>query len=608
MNELTTVRQTQLTTEAVAEVAKLAAQVRQRDEQIRILNERLACEIEAGRATSTLLRQRELLLEATYRSRSWRVTAPLRALSGVVAPRRAIPPVSVPPPAVVPTRKVAGPTIFIECTHTYHSELNTGIQRVVRNILRHGSDVGAQFHYQVVPVIMENDRFRYADVDHVLADKLRAAAEPPPVVSPAVVSPEEPPPAAVEDAPPPPPLRHQLLRAVRPVWRLVLKILATLLPFEGARRFLFAPPGCFGLAYCLLWPLFVLLGRKPSPPSPPPPPPEPALPVVPEGPTTLDDFADLHGSILLLLDSSWTLPLWPAVERFKARGGQVAGVIYDLIPITHSKTCVPELTKAFTEWVRAHLSHTEAFVCISRSVANQLEEFIENDPFSRSVANGVPIDHFHLGSELDFIDPKDEVRPFIGAIFEKKTPVFMMVGSIEPRKNHAYVLDAFDRLWAAGGTASLVIIGRYGWKTEDFLSRVARHEQYGKQLHLLRDATDAELDHAYRNASALVIASEIEGFGLPVVEAFQRGLPVMCSDIPVFREIADGKATFFDLADAGYLTDALQDFCRGNDESTRRVRTPQSWIGWRQSTEQLLGAVTRTLEKARETSSSKMSR
>ena len=166
-----------------------------------------------------------------------------------------------------------------------------------------------------------------------------------------------------------------------------------------------------------------------------------------------------------------------------------------------------------------------------------------------------------------------------------------MVGSIEPRKMHSYVLDAFDGFWASGASGALVIIGRQGWKTEEFLQRVALHPELGRQLFILRDATDAELDHCYRKSSSLVIASEIEGFGLPVVEAFQRGLPVMCSDIPVFREIADGKAVFFSLADPRNLTQALQEFCARMSLNERRERRPQGWIGWRQSAEQLVTAV-----------------
>jgi O-antigen biosynthesis alpha-1,2-rhamnosyltransferase len=159
------------------------------------------------------------------------------------------------------------------------------------------------------------------------------------------------------------------------------------------------------------------------------------------------------------------------------------------------------------------------------------------------------------------------------------------------------VLDAFDTYWARGGDGALVMIGRQAWKTEAFLDRVAAHKQLDHRLFLVRDAGDADLDYAYRNASTLVIASEIEGFGLPIVEAFQRGLPVLCSDIPVFREIASGKATFFSLADSRCLADALARFGRSHDVARRGARTPHNWITWRESTDQLCAAIMRAVDR-----------
>ena len=81
--------------------------------------------------------------------------------------------------------------------------------------------------------------------------------------------------------------------------------------------------------------------------------------------------------------------------------------------------------------------------------------------------------------------------------------VFIVVGSIEPRKNHAFILDAFERIWRAGESASLVVIGHHGWKSEAILDRIANHPELGRQLFLIRDASDTELDYVYRNASAL---------------------------------------------------------------------------------------------------------
>jgi FkbM family methyltransferase len=535
----------------------------QRDEAVVRLREREAQRDEAV----VRLREREAQLVALYRSRSWRVTAPMRAVGRALRGLR---------------RRVPRPrtkTVFIECTHTVHSDLNTGIQRVVRNIVQNAAAAAAPFGYDVIPVVAENGTFVPVDVARVVADKHRVEATgSTPSVAPAVPTPA------------PVPFRQKALRVLRPPWHLLRRIIGAVLPFPAVHQFLWAPRSQFGLARIGLFPwraARAVLGvanlgarRGSAPPDSP----------------NLDWYASLQDSVLLLLDSSWTIPLWPAVERFKTRGGRVVGVIYDLVPVTHAYTSVPHLTAAFRAWLEGHFRLTDGFIAISRSVADQIRAFIESSGGPEAPVRQVPVGHFHLGCNLDLIESHDVVRDAVSEIFRVPRHVFLMVGSLEPRKNHAFVLDAFDAFWASGGTGVLMIVGRQDWKVDDFLKRVKGHPEKGRQLLLLRDLSDRELDHAYRNASCLLIASVIEGFGLPIVEAFQRGLPVMCSDIPVFREIADGRALFFDLADAGCLVACLREFCRANAPGASPERRPQPWLSWRESAEQLFQEMQHVLE------------
>lgn len=547
------------------QVKLLVGEITAAGERARALQAEVQAGIDARALFSERLARREELLDRVYASRSWRITRPLRALGEALHARRQAQEGSAATAAPVAwDEESLRPTIFIECTHTYHSDLNTGIQRVVRNVLRNAEAVAAAHGYRMAPVIVEDGRFVVADADAVLRDKLRADVPAPVPADPDIPAGEVP--------------RGGGPGALRRGWRAGLRATATLLPFAPVRRFLYAPPEQWGLARGLRA-ARRMRGRG-------------GAPGAANGlaRTYLDQRPSCLGDILLLLDSSWPVPVWPAVRSFKSRGGRIVGVIYDLIPITHTHTCVPELTVAFKAWIDAHLRYTDCFVGISRSVAGQLAHYRETaKPFGTARAR-VPIGHFHLGSELDFATDNDVVREKFADLFSNSRHVFLMVGSIEPRKNYRFVLDAFDQFWQRGGSGSLLIVGRYGWKTDDFIDRVTKHREFGNGLHLVRDANNSELGYAYRNASALVIASEIEGFGLPIVEAFQRGLPVLCSDIPVFREIAEGRATFFDLADPERLTAVLQAFCDDHDPAARAARTPQPWLTWRESTEQLFGA------------------
>ena len=245
---------------------------------------------------------------------------------------------------------------------------------------------------------------------------------------------------------------------------------------------------------------------------------------------------------------------------------------------------------SFAYWIDKIRLNADGVITISKTVAGAVKNyFYSKDSYPK--VDLCPIRHFYLGSELDLVKQGDRIGNDVKNIFDLNVHVFIVVGSIEPRKNHTFILDAFDHFWANGGKAALVVIGRQGWCNEGVLERIANHPEFGTQLYLLRRASDAELDFCYCNASCLLFASFAEGFGLPIVEAFQRGLAVMCSDIPIFREIAGGRARFFDLSSADNLTRDLEDFCQSVDLTSRKNRAPQGWIGWSESVKQLLNNV-----------------
>lgn len=307
----------------------------------------------------------------------------------------------------------------------------------------------------------------------------------------------------------------------------------------------------------------------------------------------VDEPIDLRGShagdVLILLDSSWPNAVWPATRQFQSAGGRVVGVIYDLIPLSHGSVVDPGTRTAFEIWMKEHLKTSDSLVGISRATADAIVQYAGERQNAGDIAGRGSISWFHLGSELDFVDPSVAPRPHFLRAFPADRHVYLVVGSIEPRKGHAYVLSAFDKYIAAGGEGVLVVIGRQDWMCDDLLAALAAHPERDRRIFLFRDCFDEELDFAYRNASALIMASQQEGFGLPIVEAMQRGLPVMCSDIPVFREIADHCATFFNLADSGDLASKIHAFDRRHNPQNRAVRIPTPWLTWREAAEQLVG-------------------
>jgi len=293
------------------------------------------------------------------------------------------------------------------------------------------------------------------------------------------------------------------------------------------------------------------------------------------------------GDQLVLLDSSWHSDLFAHVERLKRDGVGMIAVIYDLIPLTHPQFYDTRLVEVFSEWFDWVTRTADGYMAISATVRDQVREELRQR-IGVEQTHQRWFDFFHLGSELDLHNDEAMVEPRLKQLFTTSEPVYLMVSTIEPRKNHAYLLDAFEHAWAAGSTARLCIAGRVGWKCDALLARVRNHPELNQRLFMFNDLSDTSLEHAYAHASALVFPSFVEGFGLPLVEAMQRGLPAMGSDIAVFREIGGEFMAYFDLQDPQSLADLINGFqCSGQFPAARDVADWQ-WIGWREASLQLV--------------------
>lgn len=285
--------------------------------------------------------------------------------------------------------------------------------------------------------------------------------------------------------------------------------------------------------------------------------------------------------VLLMLDSSWEFHALHGqnLRACRLRDGQVASCLYDTVPLRASAFCETGMPVVFSAWFRTALTYSTGFVCISRSVADELHAILEAISFPRRMKIG----YWHLGA--DFVEAvpagSEDGR-------DKTRPMFLMVGTLEPRKGHRVALEAFERLWAAGVDVDLVIVGKEGWGVETLAQQIRKHAEHGHRLAWHVDADDTILARMYRRCDALIAASFSEGFGLPVVEAGHFGKPVIASDIPVFHEVGEGAASvsFFEVGSASALADAVKTFLA--QPSDDRPQAPHTtWQSWRESAAQL---------------------
>jgi glycosyltransferase involved in cell wall biosynthesis len=274
------------------------------------------------------------------------------------------------------------------------------------------------------------------------------------------------------------------------------------------------------------------------------------------------------------------------------RGVGVYFVVYDLLPVLFKETFVPELVRRYAFWLSV-VAQQDGVICISQAVAAELRTWLQvNAPASLHTLN---IDWFALGADIASSVPTKGLPENGQAILAQlaAAPTFLAVGTLEPRKRQAQILEAFELLWAQGSHAQLVLVGKQGWLTEELAARLRQHPQQGQQLFWFENASDEFLEQLYASATCLIAASEAEGFGLPIVEAARHGLPVIARDIPVFREVAQTHAYFYAGGSAAALAEAVQAwlvlFADGRAPDSSQIHRT-SWV---ESTRQLLSHVFR---------------
>ncbi len=297
-----------------------------------------------------------------------------------------------------------------------------------------------------------------------------------------------------------------------------------------------------------------------------------------------------EGDVFLGLDlvTRFTIPNKPHLLRMRTDGVKLAFVAYDILPVRLPNCFPDEFAAEFRLWLSTICEVADQIICISNATAIEIGRYMEEAPAPRLTP--LKIDWFHLGADIEASIPSIGAPKEFDALLHRlgRSRSFLMVGTVEPRKGYGQALDAFEKLWEAGEDAILVIVGKTGWSIDYLRERLESHPRLGDTLHWLPTASDEVLLKLYGAASALLAASEGEGFGLPLIEAGAAGLPIVARDLPVFREVAGDAAFYFsgdapaDLADA--LWGWLDLHARGLAPSSRSIKR----LTWEESAAMLV--------------------
>jgi len=280
------------------------------------------------------------------------------------------------------------------------------------------------------------------------------------------------------------------------------------------------------------------------------------------------------------------------LQSFRDRGAEIYFVVFDLLPLLHPEFFPFGAEAGFADWMDTIATVSTGLVGISRAVADEAAAWLGQHPPLRQ--RPLNLSYFHLGADIGASIPSSGLPDGADMVLERLAarPSFLMVGTVEPRKGHALTLAAFERLWAAGVEANLIIVGKHGWMVDALAERLSKHPEQGTRLFWLQGVSDEMLLKLYRGSSALLAASEGEGFGLPLIEAAQHGLPLIARSLPVFKEVAGEHAFYFDGVDAEEMAGRLQEWLELLSAGNIPTSGAMPWLTWRQSAEQLVDVIT----------------
>ena len=211
-------------------------------------------------------------------------------------------------------------------------------------------------------------------------------------------------------------------------------------------------------------------------------------------------------------------------------------------------------------------SKSDRIITVSDFSKNEIKRYCGNAAYTKTVRvyNGIDID-------TSSVEQKENNYKYI-----------LFVGNIKPHKNLKNALLGFKNI--ADTSIKFVIVGKKdGFITADgeVMELVRSINADNQRIIFTGNISDEELYVWYKGASMLIQPSFYEGFGLPIIEAMKFGLPIACSDIPVFKEIGQALISYFDPYSPNSIT-----ACLNKVDTMPKIEYP-NWISWGETAKQI---------------------
>jgi glycosyltransferase involved in cell wall biosynthesis len=253
-------------------------------------------------------------------------------------------------------------------------------------------------------------------------------------------------------------------------------------------------------------------------------------------------------------------------------GATIAVFVHDTIPLDLPHFQREGSVERFKLFLRRVSAKADLVIYNSRATQESAERHMAE--YGRTPKRLVA----HLGVDLHKADKSALPK---GLPFEE--PFFVCVGTLEPRKNHLLLIDVWEQIEKQvppQDMPHLLICGQRGWKNEEFFFRLDNSRLKGRFVHEVAGLSDGAIAALLDEAAGVVFPSLAEGYGLPVLEAAARKVPVICADLPVYRELLADIPVYASVNDS-YLwirrIMSLAESRRTGQRPTREAFAPPTW-------------------------------
>ena len=240
---------------------------------------------------------------------------------------------------------------------------------------------------------------------------------------------------------------------------------------------------------------------------------------------------------------------------------RIAVFIHDVIPLD------------FPEYQRDDT--VAPFAAMLERVANHADVIIYNSDDTKAKTEArmrVPIASIvsHLGTELVSAAPEELTENGL-----PDNPYFVCVGTIEPRKNHGFLLDVWDEMGT--GAPNLVIAGSRGWKNKAVFDRLDGLPKHSP-IREVSGLTDGALAALIEGSAGVLFPTHAEGYGLPATEAAARGVPIIVNDLDVFRETLGEIPIYASVSDRYLWINRIKILAEAEPATSKREQfQPLTW-------------------------------